>query len=238
MNWDLSKFLIRFGGFLPRQRITGFLEWSLIRDVLQKYAINCVLDVGANRGRYARSLRRIGYRGLICSFEPVPEEYEHLCTAMQSDPNWLGFEIALGSEDTNQIFHIAVESTAMSSFLRHKDNSAIMRDITVEVRQLDSVLTQILSSIPEPRIFLKLDTQGYDLEVVKGAGNSLNQILCLQSEISVDPIYDKMPHYLTALEAYQHLGFHLSGLFEVDRRQVQETIVEMNCLMVRTENVS
>ena len=237
MIWDASKFLVRLGKFLPRHRISSFLEWSTIRDVLHRYAINCVLDVGASRGQYARNLRKIGYEGFICSFEPIPAEFEILSMVMQHDPKWLGYKLALGSEDTNQTFHIAVESTVMSSFLQHKDRSANMLDIDVVVKRLDSVFEGAISSIPEPRIFLKLDTQGYDLEVVKGADKSIEQILCLQSEVSVDPIYNEMPHYLVALETYERLGFHLGGLFEVARKQTQATIVELNCLMVRPEHV-
>ena len=235
MIWDTSKYLVRLGEYFPRRRIGSFLEWSCIRDVLHQYAINCVLDVGASRGQYARNLRRIGYQGHICSFEPIPAEFESLSAAMQDDPHWQGFEMALGREDTFQIFHIAVDSTVMSSFLQHKDDTAKMQDIEVTVRRLDSIFEDVISSIPDPRVLLKLDTQGYDLEVVKGASQVMRQITGLQSEVSVDPIYDYMPHYLTALATYEGLGFQLAGLFDVARKETPATIVEMNCVMVRPE---
>ena len=237
MIWDISKYLLRLGEILPRQRIGGFLEWSLIREVLQRYAINCVLDVGASRGHFAKSLRQIGYQGFICSFEPIPEDFRRLSAEMGDDPKWRGFEMALGSEDTKRNFHVAVSSTPMSSFLRHKDNAAKMRDIEVTVRRLDSVFGEAVTSIQEPRVFLKMDTQGYDLEVVSGAEAIMRQILGLQSEVSVDPIYDDMPHYLEALETYEGLGFHLAGLFDISRKETPATIVEMNCVMVRPEYV-
>ena len=238
MIWNTSKYLLRIGTFLPRQRMIGYIEWTHIRDVLHRYDINCVLDVGASRGQYARSLRRIGYKGFICSFEPIPQEFESLRKVMQNDPKWRGFNMALGSEDTEQVFHVAVDFPEASSFLQHKDHAAKMRDINVPVKRLDSVFEEAISAISEPRIFLKIDTQGYDLEVVKGAEQSILQVICLQSEISVSPIYDKTPHYLAALEIYEGLGFQLAGLFEVLRNQSLATIIEMNCLMVHPEYVT
>ena len=67
------------------------LDWH-IKTVLDYQAINCVLDVGANRGQFAERLRRLGYRGSIISFEPVPEAYEGLTPRFRNDKRWRGFQ--------------------------------------------------------------------------------------------------------------------------------------------------
>jgi FkbM family methyltransferase len=233
--WNALKKLVRLGDHLPKQRLMSFMEWVQIHSTLQRYAINLVVDVGASRGQFARNLRQIGYQGFICSFEPIPEEFARLEELMGADPRWKGYQLALGREDKRALFNVAAESTVMSSFLRHKDRNAQIRKIEVSVRRLDSLEDELLALVSEPRILLKLDTQGFDLEVVKGGLRCMEHVLCLQSEIAVDHLYNEMPHYLDALQRYETLGFQLAGLFEVARNPSQETVIEMNCLMVRPE---
>jgi len=68
---------------------------------------------------------------------------------------------------------------------------------------------------------------------VKGAKEILPHVMLLQSEISVDPIYEGMPHYLEALAFYEALGFTLMTLFPVARTRAYGNIVEYDCLMAR-----
>lgn len=220
---------------MPRQPVSGYLEWTLLRDTLRDYAIDCVLDVGANRGQFVRNLRRVGYLGHICSFEPIKEDYAALCNSFCRDRRWAGYNYALGSQNTQQTFHVAVESTAMSSFLQPQNVDWKLHEVVVEMKRLDTVFQQMLATtgLRQPRVFLKMDTQGYDLEVFCGAENCIDQILGIQSEVSVKPVYAGMPHYLDAIRIYESLGFELHGLAEVFRHPEQNTIIEMNCIMMR-----
>lgn len=233
--FDLMKYGLRWGTLLPRQPLSGYLEWTLLRDILQAHAIDCVLDVGANTGQFARNLRRVGYQGHICSFEPAKEVFATLTTGFRSDPKWIGYNYALGSQNTQRTLHIAVESTVMSSFLQPSTAGWKLDDTIVEIKRLDSIFTNILEAmgIQHPHVFLKMDTQGYDLEVFTGAAGCLEQILGIQSEISAKPIYNGMPHYLDSLRIYEDHGFELFGLAEVARSPQQNNIIEMNCIMMR-----
>ena len=102
----------------------------------------------------------------------------------------------------------------------------------VDVRRLDGLLPALLRNLPSPRLFLKMDTQGYDLEVFRGAKNCLNWIVGLQSEISVIPLYTGMPHYLESLREYEEHGFHLHHLAVVNRT-INQDLLELNCYMRR-----
>jgi hypothetical protein len=73
------------------------------------------------------------------------------------------------------------------------------------------------------------------VEVVKGAREVLPHVMLLQSEISVDPIYEGMPHYLEALAFYESLGFTLMSLFPVARTSAYGNIIEYDCLMARLD---
>ncbi|MDI9548516.1 MAG: FkbM family methyltransferase [Chloroflexota bacterium] len=232
---NLIKYGLRWGTPLPRQLVNGYLEWTLIRDVLREYAVDCVLDVGANTGQYARNLRRVGYEGHICSFEPVDDAFASLSAGFRSDSRWSGFNYALGSENIQMAINIAVESTAMSSFLSPKDANWRLRQAVVDVYRLDSVYEDVIrtTGLKHPCVFLKMDTQGYDLEVVSGAASCIDQIKGIQSEVSVKPVYAGMPHYLEAISVYESLGFRLHSLAEVSRHPDTKVIIEMNCVMMR-----
>lgn len=232
---DWMKYSLRWGTPLPRQLVGGYLEWTLLRDTLAAYQINCVLDVGANTGQFARNLRRVGYQGHICSFEPVEEAYLTLTTCFRSDSKWAGYNYALGSENTQRTFHVTVEPTAMSSFLQPQDTGWKLREAVVEIKRLDGVFQDVIEAteLKRPRVFLKMDTQGYDLEVFNGAEHCLDQILGLQSEVSVKPVYQGMPHYLDSIRTYESHGFELHGLAEVFRHPQRNNLIEMNCVMMR-----
>lgn len=232
---NLMKYSLRWGMVLPRQLANGYLDLSLLRAILQQCEINCVLDVGANIGQYATNLRRIGYTGYICSFEPVEEAYSKMRSGFHQDAKWVGFNFALGSENTQGMIHVALESTVMSSFLSPRDSGWKLRDSDVDVRRLDAIYDDVIAAtkLKRPRVFLKMDTQGYDLEVFTGAENVMGQILGLHSEVSVRPLYEGMPHYLDSLRTFEQAGFVLQGMTEVARHPPNNDLVEVNCLMMR-----
>lgn len=232
---NLVKRLLRFGDPFPRQWVCGYLEWSHIKRLLQIYSINCVLDVGANHGQFAENLRRIGYWGRICSFEPISHEFERMARHFSHDRNWRGFPIALGNKNGEQILHVPTASTAMSSFLKPKDASWQLAEISVPIRKLDDIFEETISGIQQPNVMLKIDTQGYDLEVVKGGANCIARVTCLQSEVAITPIYDGAPTYLHVLAEYEKLGFQLAGFAEASRQEASASLVEANCLLVRRE---
>ncbi|HEY5477370.1 MAG TPA: FkbM family methyltransferase [Tepidiformaceae bacterium] len=231
----LSRFLgfgaVSMGLRLPETRIDRFVELAHLKDLLEALCVNCVLDVGANCGQFARDLRGIGYVGRIISFEPVQREFAALTTTFAGDPLWSGHQVALGAEE--KMTEIGVcDMTVMSSMLDSLDPDSQVKMQEVRLRRLDEMLPTLISSIDSPRVFLKMDTQGFDLEVFKGAQGCMSDIVGLQSELSVIPLYDKMPHYLEALATYEDSGFELYNLSVVNRVPTGD-ILELNCFMKR-----
>jgi FkbM family methyltransferase len=232
---DLGYFAVARGGALPARAsrlFERFLDRSHLRQMLARFDINCVLDVGANVGDFAVKLRRIGYRGRIFSFEPDIHSFEIMTKRFRQDPLWSGCNYALGSANTTKPFNIA-EFSPHSSFLTPRFGKAA-KTREVPVRRLDSIFDDLISGITTPRVFLKIDAQGYDVEIVRGASGCIGDVLCLQSEISVRPFYDFMPHYIQALEFYESLGFQLLDLSPVCRNS-EGAIEEYDCLMGRAE---
>jgi FkbM family methyltransferase len=220
---------------LPRsRRICDFHQWGRLVDILKSLEVNVFLDVGANRGFYSRHLRMSGYSGHILSFEPIIDDYYQLEKFSAADAKWNSFCYALGATTGSRDFQLNLFGTesVLSSFLPLKDRSDRTRIVTVTVKRLDEVLSSLLAGIDNPRIFLKMDTQGFDEEVIEGAKGNLDLIIGIQSEISVVPLYEGMPHYTESLLNYEELGFQLMDLFVVNRTP-NDGVLEYDCLMIR-----
>ncbi len=220
------------------QRVADYIQQSRLIDLLDRLDINLFLDVGANRGFFSKHLRQAGYKGVLCSFEPVPRDAEQIRGFAQGDDEWHVFECAAGAEEGSAAFSVygSGDETVLSSFLELRDNDATRQTINVSVRRLDVLLQPLLATIPSPRIFLKCDTQGFDLQVVAGAEKMMPLVQGLQSEVSVQPLYAGMPHFTESLAHYETLGFGLMDLFVVHRLP-DGRVLEYDCVMARPESL-
>jgi FkbM family methyltransferase len=215
---------IRSGINVPSESLTRIEELVHLRSLLTQLDVDCVLDVGANRGQFASEVRGIGYSGPIISFEPIASEFNALKSRFAADPQWQGHQIALGRDALDTV--INVPNKTVNASLLTPVSGEKCRQEPMKVRRLDSI------ELPYSRVFLKMDTQGYDLEVFAGAQGVLGRIVGLQSELSVVPLYDGMPRYLKALETYETAGFLLFNLAVVNR-VADGGLLELNCFMRR-----
>ena len=211
--------------------------------LLRLYRVDCVLDVGANEGQFAQRIRAGGYRGPIVSFEPLPDVFAKLEQAASADDRWVPRNHALGRESTTTTIHRSARYTGMSSLLPASEYGAKARGlqetipVEIQVRRLDEVLDEVLAAVrptgERARIFLKMDTQGYDLQVFGGLGDRVRDVVALQSELAFVPMYEGMPTFCEALDVYGSAGFEVSALYPVRRQLRTARLVECDCLMVR-----
>ena len=108
-------------------------------------------------------------------------------------------------------------------------------EVEVEVKRLDRMLDELLDGIAEPRPFLKLDTQGYDLDVFAGAGDAIKRFVGMQSELALMQIYKGMPRMRKALATYEKAGFEIAALYPISRQTRTGRVVEYDCVMVRAK---
>jgi FkbM family methyltransferase len=222
--------------------MAAYLAREQVKWVLDALRINCVLDVGANKGQYAQMLRRAGYAGRIVSFEPLAHLVEDLREASRDDPHWTVVPVALGSDDAQG--KINVVPGTMSSLKEASDFgkswSHRLREShveTIEIRRLDGLFDEAVEGLENPRVFLKMDTQGFDLETFRGAGERLPEVLGLQSELACVPIYEGMPRMPEQLTCYEAAGFEVTGMFPVSRHQDTLRVIEYDTVMVRPDAV-
>jgi len=183
---------------------------------LASLEIDVILDVGANRGQYACHMRKHGYRGRIVSFEPIGEVYEQLAGRARLDPEWETVHCALGSAD--ETAHINISRNSWSSSLldilpAHVESapeSAYRGSEEITVRALDTVLDDCCGG--SDRLFLKIDTQGFGMEVLKGAQRSLKRISAIHLEMSLVPLYRDEPLMGELVTFLQGKGFALVAI--------------------------
>ena len=140
--------------------------------------------------------------------------------------------MALGANEDTLTITIP-RLSVLSSLLESESSEAGARKEMVKVRRLDNIFPALKQELGVSRVFLKMDTQGYDLEVFKGAAECLDEVLGLQSEVSIQPLYKNMPHYLESLQRYEAAGFELYNLSVVNRLELGG-LIEMNCFMRRS----
>ncbi|WP_341237316.1 FkbM family methyltransferase [uncultured Limnobacter sp.] len=160
-------------------------------DVMQAHHIDVVLDVGANDGDYGREIRDRGYKGLIISFEPNPVVFERLKRKIKNEKNWIAYPYAMGESNCQAELSIA-ENDAMSSFKELTDFGSAtgakpISIVKVDVLTLDSFLDE--HQLRMKNIYLKIDTQGFEMEVLRGASKSLKRISAIQAEVALIHTY-------------------------------------------------
>jgi FkbM family methyltransferase len=196
-GWDIIKYIPAGHPLARREKL------------LKQYNIGVVFDVGANTGQYGKELREIGYQGKILSFEPLHEAFAQLASQSKKDNNWYIYNYALG--DLSGTAKINVSGNSFSSsilemlpaHMESAPDSKYVDEQNTEIKTLDSVFPELCRH--NGNIYLKIDTQGFEKNVLEGGKKSLPLIDTLQIEMSLVPLYqngwlfDQMYHYLKML---------------------------------------
>ena len=187
-------------------------HWPRLAEMLERHDITLVLDVGANIGQYATALRNNGYRRRIVSFEPLSAAHSDLTANADLDPDWIvAPRCAVGSVPGETTINISPESD-MSSLLALTDDAA-EKFASVRPTASEAVpITTLATEIPRyasagDAVFVKSDTQGFEAEVLEGLGEAAKRVTGLQLELSLVPIYQGQPDYLSVLNRVGDLGF-------------------------------
>jgi FkbM family methyltransferase len=175
------------------------LRLQFIRDystsaTLDKLKISLLIDVGANIGQFALEVREKGYRGLIVSFEPLVDAHSQLLNNSARDENWRVYpRCAVGDFDGEIEIHVAGNSYSSSiremlpSHMNAAPDSVPIGSDSAEIVRLDSLIDEW--SAHQGNIYLKVDTQGFEREVLTGAAKTLRLVTAVQLEMSIVELY-------------------------------------------------
>jgi FkbM family methyltransferase len=209
--------------------------------LLRRLGIDLVADVGANDGGYVRSLRGAGFTGEVISFEPLADAHARLSSAAAGASAWHVMpRMALGDHDHVSSINIAGNSTSSSILPMqslHSEaapTSQYVGSQSVEVKRLDGLTEPRL--VRAQAIHLKVDTQGYEMQVLLGSTGILPRIRSMQLELSLVSLYDGQALYREVIDWVTGQGFELVGLVPgfVDERTGR--MLQMDGIFARSDH--
>lgn len=185
--------------------------------VCHAMGIELVFDVGASIGQFAGDLRAAGYRGQIVSFEPLPQAWARLSRTAEGDHRWqVHPRCALGDRDGTIDIHVAANSVSSSalpmlaSHLEAAPESVYEDVIQAPLHRFDDVARTYLAD--GRAALLKIDTQGFEWQVLDGASACLSQIQAVSLELSVVALYEGQRLWGELIDRLTAEGFELWSL--------------------------
>jgi FkbM family methyltransferase len=205
---------------------------------LRRSETDIVFDVGANAGQFASEMFNAGFTGRIISFEPLSSAHESLQEAARVNPKWeIAPRCALGAKGGSAVINIAGNSYSSSlrpmlaGHLVAAPESAYIGTETTPVKTLASVIAQ---RFPEIRRFaLKIDTQGFENEVLDGLGMHIEHCSALLLEMPLDSLYGGATDLPTLFSRLIRCGFRCVGLSPGHKNRQTGDAVEVDGLFVR-----
>jgi FkbM family methyltransferase len=197
-----------------------FSELLILKELDQSgllSGITGMIDAGAHHGNYARVFSHVFPDVKIVCFEPIPASYQVLVSRTANNPLIAAHRLALGSQAKSAVMNVSGVDQASSLLLMtdtHADlwpKSATIATVDVEITTLDKFL---LSNPISGELVLKMDVQGFELELLKGAVRSLPQIRVIRLEASFIQLYQNAPRFSEIccfLEGYGFRFFRIIG---------------------------
>lgn len=233
-------------GFANNCNVTSSGEEAFLRH-LAKHNPQLCIDVGANQGEYTEALLKRTHSKVI-AFEPLPKAFEGLAKLTTRYPDRLmAVNKGIGDRNAELDLHFGEERSRLASFSKEVHEIDYVRRnnknaIKVNVITLDQFFRE--SGKPEslPIDLLKIDTEGYEYEVLVGAKETLEKRKpkFIQIEYNWHQLFKGQSLYMLAsllpnYEAYQLLP-HGSGLTKVDVRRPESNIYHYsNFVFVRRD---
>jgi FkbM family methyltransferase len=233
--------MLHRAGFELRRFSVEQSENARFISMLRTYNVNLIFDIGANAGQFGVLLREIGFDGKIISFEPLSDAREILLNISKNDPLWqIALQTAIGEENGEIEIQIAGNSQSSSvldmldTHVRAAPDSKYIGKEKVALRTLDSIAPDYMDS--NSIAFIKIDTQGYETQVMNGAKKLMSQIVGLQVEISLVPLYKGQCLFDEMLKKLKNDGFELWSISTVFSDPNTGQLLQVDATFFRTPN--
>ncbi len=186
---------------------------------MKAHGIDTVLDIGANKGIMAETLRANGFAGDIISVEPLPSLQPTLQAKAARDPRWTALPpLALGENNGETLINLS-EADDLSSILPPAQamlcalpKTQVIKSVTVPMKTLDTLYEEL--DLSGKKVFAKIDTQGYEMRILRNAENALKHLTGLHVEMSLLELYEGETLFDEVIAFLKARGFMPYMLFD------------------------
>jgi len=210
--------------------ITKELSW------LRRFDIKTVIDIGASTGQFASACLYAMPEVFIYSFEPEPESFRILQKKMLKSGRWKGYNIALGSKEGIVRFYRSefAESSSLLPMTNVHLSEFPWTEFTNEIMVKMTTLDNLLSELDlQPGVLMKIDVQGYELEVLKGAVRTLQRVDICIIECSFEPLYENSPLWNDVYSFLYSHGFEYRGAWDQLRASSDNRILQQDSIFIK-----
>jgi len=206
-------------------------------SLLRRLAFDFVVDAGANRGQFSLVCRRVNPAAKIVAFEPLPDPARIYRALFANDPMVRLCEAALGAASGTMVMHVSARDDS-SSLLPIAQAQTDHYPGSGEVGTYDVAITTLPEAVSATelgqRSLLKIDVQGYELEVLKSAGALLSRFAWVYVECSYVPLYEGQALQGEVIEFLRAKGFALSSRHNISYIEGTDRPLQADLLFVRS----
>ncbi|WP_430406163.1 FkbM family methyltransferase [Fluviicola sp.] len=194
------------------------------------FPIKTIVDIGANIGQSALYYRDLFPESTIYCYEPIPAIYEQLKHLTGNDPAIHPFQYGVGATKGElQIVLLEDQLSQQHSF--HKVAGDSDKTISVPITTIDEIVE---NNKLETIDLLKIDTEGFEIEVIEGATKSIssNKIKAVYLEVGLSSKNEHNTPFIKVLDALEKVGFTFYGLYEISHIGIQSNYHYGNVLFI------
>lgn len=218
--------------FSDRKIKSGFYNW------IRKMNIKTVLDVGSNEGQFIEYFIKILPDSNYYCFEPLSKTFEVLHNKFNTNKKVKLFNFGLGDKELTTFIHhndFSPSSSILEMNDLHKEAFPLTRNTTkeeVKIKRLDDLLTDLRI---EQNILLKIDVQGYEMNVLQGSEKSLSKIEMIIVETSFNELYKNQPLFEEIYNFLVKRKFLFRGVLDQVYDQRDGKILQADAIFIKCQ---
>ncbi|AEE50735.1 FkbM family methyltransferase [Haliscomenobacter hydrossis] len=205
--------------------------WSLQNMQQNGFRPNKIIDIGAYEGKWTLEMLSIFPNAKYLMIEPLESKKGLLTTLQKSRPDQITFVNALlGATDGQPVTFNEME-TASSVLKEHHSTSAQL--VSKTLSSLSAIAQQKGFEKPD---FIKLDTQGYELEILKGGSDVLSTTQAVLMEVSLLDIHRQVPLINEVFDFMAKYGFVAYDICSLVRRPLDKALWQVDVIFVKLDH--
>jgi FkbM family methyltransferase len=235
----IKSFLRRLGVLILRNDVRNN-PFKQLLSAIEKSGANLIFDIGANEGQFSSELRKAGFEGEIICFEPLSKAYKVLLENASKFYFKVHQRCAIGDRIEETLINVSNNSVSSSLLpisnihTQSAPKSKYVDSESVKVITLDSLIPVYLNI--DSKLFLKLDTQGFEWNVLMGGKEILNRTVALSLELSFQELYVGQKLWFEIVDFLHQNGFYIWAIQKGFTNPVTGQSLQADVIFLKTTN--